>query len=269
MDNAIISSTTAIKETFLEVEEDQKNKKNLQYENKIRKETEEKFQSIETTLQENVGIEKNIKEILAESNFNIHSITKAKYLCFLFIAAALVITFIISWKLNLIQFNFKLSFILIPLIFILMGIICYYALIFIWSKRIYINHINYCKNNTSVNKNLISLVSKLLDNQLIISNLLPHSFFKYYIKKHHKINLDKYISFLCKHSKPLIEKTKNKNLKVYQGRFSENLELLDKIKTIEAQYFSPMFRSPVADTIENCVKKFLRDEASIDSYING
>lgn len=37
----------------------------------------------------------------------------------------------------------------------------------------------------------------------------------------------------------------------------------------EDQYFSSMFRSPAADTIEECIEKFLRDEASIDSYING
>ncbi|AGK97166.1 hypothetical protein [Clostridium pasteurianum] len=266
MDNNMISTNNLIEEIFSKTEEDQSEKENLQYESKrkTRKETQEKFQSVEKMLEKNVYIERNIKKILDESKLNIYSITKPTYLYFPFIAAILIITSIITWKLQIIPFNFKLSFIIIPLI--LISSISYYTVNYIWKKKIYTKHINYCRDITFVDKNLLSLISEFLDNQLIISNLLPHSFLKYFIKRCHKTNLDKYISFLCKYSKALRRKTKNKNLNLCQGIFTQNLELLDKISTIEAQYFSSMFRDPVADTLEECVEKFFRDEASVGLY---
>lgn len=261
MDNDVIITNNVIKGNFVEADEDQKNK--------LRKETQEKFRSIEKILEKNVEIEKNIKKILDESNFHIYSITKIKYICLSFIVAVLLITSIIVWELHLIPLNFKLFFMLIPLILILISSICYYTVTYICIKMIYRKHINSCKNITFANKNLINLISELLDNQLTISDLLPHSFFKYFIKRHYKTNFDKYIGFLSKHSKTLIKKTKNKNLNIYQGIFVQNSELLDKIIIIEAQYFSSMFRKPLADTIEECVEKFLSDESSIDSYLKG
>lgn len=268
MDNNMISTDNLIEKIFLETEEDEMEKEIFQYESKIkaRKETQEKFRSIEKILQENVYIERNIKKILNESKLNIYSITRPTYLYFLFIAAILIVTSIITWKFHIILLNFKLSFVTIPLIFILISSIIYYTVNYIWKKNIYTKHINYCRDITFVNKNILILISELLDNQLAISNLLPHSFLKYFVKKCHKTKFDKYISFLCKYAKALRRKTKDKNLNFCQGIFTQNLDLLDKISTIEAQYFSSMFRNPVADTLEECVEKFFRDEASVGLY---
>jgi hypothetical protein len=223
-----------------------------------REETHDKFQDIKKILRESIHISKIITNITDELKFDVKYMSKPNYGYYLFFVFSIVIASSAIWKLDIIYSNIKFFSIPLIFIFILVNCIALYITSHIRKRKTYKKYINNCKDTNINNEDIIQLISKLLDNNLIIANMIPKEFFSYFIKEYYKTDLDIYIDFLCKNTKSLMKKCKNKKLHLYKGRYSRNMSILLEIEDIENNHFQSKFSNPAVDTIEECVKRFLK-----------
>lgn len=254
----------SIEKTYKKLKEDEITGQELVREErkKKREETYEKFIYINERLKENILIQQAIKDVINELKFNIKDTTRpnyAYYLLFIFTTIAMV-TFSILCKFNIIYFNIKNFFIPIVMTFILINVIAFYVTRHIKKRKTYSKYINLCKKNNVNNESVFELINTLLDNSALIADVLPKSFFNYFIKEYSKNKFDLYINFLCKNNKTLLKKYKNKRLRLYKGRYNRNTEILLDIEEMQNNYFHSKISGPIVDTIDECLKKFLNNQ---------
>lgn len=221
-----------------------------------REDTHEKLKYIKKILRENIHITGIITNITDELKIDVKNRAKPNYGYYSFFVFSIILASITIWRLDVIHSNIKIFSIPLILIFILVNCIALYITSYMRKRKIYKKYINNCKDIN--NEDILQLISKLLDNNLMIADMLPRDFFSYFTKEYHKTDLDIYIAFLCKNTKSLMKKCKNKKLHFYKGRYSRSMLILLDIEDIENNYFQSKLRNPTADTIEECVKKFLQ-----------
>jgi hypothetical protein len=254
MEKISTNNKSSIEEIYEEFKKQQINKQRSLLEK--REDTHEKLQYIKKILRENIHISEIITNITDELKIDVKHKAKPNYGYYLFFLFSIILASITIWRLDVIHLNIKIFsmplILVLILVFILVNCIALYITSYMRKRKIYKKYIN--------NEDILQLISKLLDNNLIIVGMLPRDFFNHFTKEYDKTDLDIYIAFLCENTKSLMKKCKNKKLHFYKGRYSRSISILLDIEDIENNYFQSKFSNPVADTIEECVKEFLQDK---------
>lgn len=256
MEKISTNNKSSIEEIYDTFKEQQINKQSSLLE--LREKTHAKFQGAKKILRESIHISEIIRNVKDELKFDVNHISKPNYGYYLFFVFSIILASITIWKLDIIHSNIKVFSIPLILIFMLVNCIALYITNHIRKIKTYKKYINNCKDTNINNEDIIHLISKLLDNNLIIADMLPRDFFSYFTKEYHKTDLDIYIAFLCKNTKSLMKKCKNKKLRFYKGMYSRSMLILLDIEDIENNYFLYECSNPAVATIEECVKMFLQ-----------
>lgn len=258
MDKVYENNKNTIEELYNKLRNDQNNKEGSISEK--RELTHKKLQEIKKILRESTDIIKVIAIVKDKLIVDDKHMVKPNYGYYSFLICSLILMFITMWKFGIVNSsmkNFSVSLIFIFIsTFVLVNCIALYISAYVRKRKMYKSYIKNCKEANIINKEIINLVSKLLDNNIAIGKILPKEFFKYFVKEYDKTDCDKYIAFLCKNTKSLRKKCKNKNLKLYKGRYSRCMSIFLDVEDIENNYFE----SKSINTINECVERFLKNK---------
>ena len=224
-------------------------------EGNIRLENQKKFDDIKTILKENMELQEKIDSIVKKTRFNYKKMKKKlKLITAIFVGFCSIIFVAASFVINKINVNLIIT---IPIMIILI-IIMYLITRKIVKRNFYKNYKKKCTAKKIDLKNVVEMVSKVLDNHAKLTEEASLYFLVDLPKENKKSNSDNFYAFIYDNNKN-IKKIQYKKLKIYRGIFSQSNYMFSIIESVENNYFNTIFTYNRRDSLEEAAESYLKN----------